>query len=75
MARPKRYSEDQIIGVLKEIEAGASIASVGRSPSDKSIISEHVLLNNSSRAIQFGKNLIIRVDEIFAIASTFFPST
>jgi transposase-like protein len=31
MARPKRYSEDQTIGVLKEIEAGASIASVGRS--------------------------------------------
>lgn len=30
MAKPKRYTEEQIIGVLKEIEAGASIASVGR---------------------------------------------
>lgn len=30
MARGKRYSEEQIIKVLGEIEAGASIASVGR---------------------------------------------
>lgn len=30
MARGKRYSEDQIIKVLGEIEAGASIASVSR---------------------------------------------
>lgn len=31
MSRGKRYTEDQIIKVLKEIEAGASIASVARS--------------------------------------------
>lgn len=31
MSRGKRYSEDQIIKVLKEIESGASIASVARS--------------------------------------------
>ena len=31
MAKGKRYSEDQILKVLKEIEAGASIASVARS--------------------------------------------
>lgn len=30
MGRGKRYSEEQIIKVLKEIEAGASIASVSR---------------------------------------------
>jgi len=30
MAKGKRYSEDQILKVLKEIEAGSSIASVGR---------------------------------------------
>jgi putative transposase len=30
MARGKRYSEEQIIKVLGEIEAGASIASVSR---------------------------------------------
>jgi putative transposase len=30
MAKGKRYSEDQIIKVLGEIEAGASIASVAR---------------------------------------------
>jgi len=30
MSRGKRYTEDQIIKVLKEIEAGASIASVAR---------------------------------------------
>jgi hypothetical protein len=29
MSRGKRYTEDQIIKALKEIEAGASIASVG----------------------------------------------
>ena len=28
--RESRYSEDQILKILKEIEAGASIASVGR---------------------------------------------
>lgn len=31
MSRGKRYSEDQIIKVLQEIDAGASIASVARS--------------------------------------------
>ncbi|MBI5707743.1 MAG: transposase [Armatimonadetes bacterium] len=31
MSRGKRYTEDQIIKVLQEIEAGASIASVARS--------------------------------------------
>jgi len=31
MGRGKRYTEDQIIKVLQEIEAGASIASVARS--------------------------------------------
>lgn len=31
MARGKRYSEEQILKVLGEIEAGASIASVARS--------------------------------------------
>jgi putative transposase len=31
MSTGKRYSEDQIIKVLQEIEAGASIASVARS--------------------------------------------
>ena len=31
MGRGKRYTEDQIIKVLKEIEAGASIAAVARS--------------------------------------------
>lgn len=31
MAKGKRYSEEQIIKVLAEIEAGASIASVARS--------------------------------------------
>jgi putative transposase len=30
MAKGKRYSEDQILAVLKEIDNGASIASVGR---------------------------------------------
>lgn len=30
MGKGKRYTEDQIIGVLKEIEGGASIASVAR---------------------------------------------
>jgi putative transposase len=30
MARGKRYSEEQILKVLGEIDAGASIASVGR---------------------------------------------
>ena len=30
MAKGKRYSQDQILLVLKEVEAGASIASVGR---------------------------------------------
>jgi putative transposase len=30
MSRGKRYTEDQIIKVLKEIEAGASISSVAR---------------------------------------------
>ena len=31
MSKGKRYSEDQILKVLKEIEGGASIASVARS--------------------------------------------
>lgn len=31
MAKGKRYSQEQILAVLKEIEAGASIASVARS--------------------------------------------
>ena len=31
MSRGKRYTEDQIIKVLQEIDAGASIASVARS--------------------------------------------
>jgi putative transposase len=31
MAKGKRYTQDQILSVLKEIEAGASIASVARS--------------------------------------------
>ena len=31
MSRGKRYTEDQIIKVLQEIESGASIASVARS--------------------------------------------
>lgn len=31
MAKGKRYTQDQILAVLKEIEAGASIASVARS--------------------------------------------
>ena len=31
MSKGKRYDEEQIIKVLKEIEAGASIASVARS--------------------------------------------
>ncbi|WKZ79898.1 MAG: transposase [Fimbriimonadaceae bacterium] len=31
MSRGRRYSEDQIIKVLQEIDAGASIASVARS--------------------------------------------
>ncbi len=31
MSRGRRYTEDQIIKVLQEIEAGASIASVARS--------------------------------------------
>jgi putative transposase len=31
MSRGKRYTEDQIIKVLREIESGASIASVARS--------------------------------------------
>lgn len=31
MSRGKRYSEDQIVKVLREIEAGASIAAVARS--------------------------------------------
>ncbi|MCZ7579741.1 MAG: transposase [Fimbriimonadaceae bacterium] len=31
MSRGKRYNEDQIIKVLQEIDAGASIASVARS--------------------------------------------
>jgi len=30
MSKGKRYSEDQILGILKEIEAGASMASVAR---------------------------------------------
>ena len=30
MARGKRYTEEQIIKVLAEIDAGATIASVGR---------------------------------------------
>lgn len=30
MSKGKRYSEDQIFGILREIEAGASIASVAR---------------------------------------------
>jgi len=30
MAKGKRYSEDQILKVLKEIDSGASIASVAR---------------------------------------------
>ena len=30
MAKGKRYSEEQILKVLGEIDAGASIASVGR---------------------------------------------
>jgi putative transposase len=30
MSKAKRYTEDQIVKVLKEIEAGASIASVSR---------------------------------------------
>ncbi len=30
MAKGKRYTEDQILSVLREIEAGASIASVSR---------------------------------------------
>jgi len=30
MAKGKRYSQEQILLVLKEVEAGASIASVGR---------------------------------------------
>ena len=33
MNKEKRYTEDQILGILKEIEAGASIASVGRTAS------------------------------------------
>ncbi len=41
MAKGKRYSEEQIIKVLAEIEAGASIASVARSHgiSDQTIYS------------------------------------
>lgn len=31
MAKGKRYTQEQILAVLKEIEAGASIASVARS--------------------------------------------
>jgi len=30
MNKGKRYTEDQILGILREINAGASIASVGR---------------------------------------------
>lgn len=30
MAKGKRYSQEQILSVLKEVEGGASIASVGR---------------------------------------------
>lgn len=30
MSKGKRHTEDQILGVLKEIEAGATIASVSR---------------------------------------------
>lgn len=30
MSKGKRYSEDQILGILKEIEAGSSMASVAR---------------------------------------------
>jgi putative transposase len=39
MSKGKRYSEDQIIRVLQEIEAGATVASVARSHG----ISEHTL--------------------------------